>query len=327
MIIEDRIYGRFEITEPVLIDLINTPTVTRLKGISTRGYPEFVDSEVRNNYSRYEHSVGCMLLLRMLGAGIEEQIAGLLHDVSHSAFSHIIDWVFGDPEVQSHQDSILKDYINKSEIPTILQKYGIDASKISCLEESESFGLLERKIPGLCADRLDYSLRDMKYTFKIDVKYFIDNLTVHNNRIVFKSYKPAHEYALAYARCHKHIWAEPSNILRYVVISEFLKKALASKVISYDDFYKDEKQLIEIINTNAEGSLKEEMSRAFGKLHFKQEANGNIRLKTKFRYVDPEFLDNGKVQKVTDVNKDYEKSVKLEAEISSKGFTVSLLND
>jgi HD superfamily phosphohydrolase len=34
-----------------------------------------------------------MLLVRRLGASLEEQIAALLHDVSHTAFSHVIDSV------------------------------------------------------------------------------------------------------------------------------------------------------------------------------------------------------------------------------------------
>lgn len=37
-----------------------------------------------------------MLLNRQLDASMEEQIVALLHDVSHTAFSHVIDYVFDD---------------------------------------------------------------------------------------------------------------------------------------------------------------------------------------------------------------------------------------
>ena len=46
--------------------------------------------------TRYEHSVGVMLLARRVGGGLREQVAALLHDVSHTAFSHVIDHVFHD---------------------------------------------------------------------------------------------------------------------------------------------------------------------------------------------------------------------------------------
>lgn len=53
----------------------------------------------------YDHSMGVFVILRARGAPLEEQIAGLLHDVSHTAFSHVGDWVYG----KENQD---KDYQN-----------------------------------------------------------------------------------------------------------------------------------------------------------------------------------------------------------------------
>lgn len=59
----DKIYGEFEITEPVLLELINSPTLQRLKGIDPAGYFDpFYPGKKR---TRFEHSVGVCLLLRM----------------------------------------------------------------------------------------------------------------------------------------------------------------------------------------------------------------------------------------------------------------------
>lgn len=66
----------------------------RLKGISQFRIPD--KYYFKDNYSRFEHSIGVMVLLGKLGASQEEQIAGLLHDVSHKAFSHVYDWVVVD---------------------------------------------------------------------------------------------------------------------------------------------------------------------------------------------------------------------------------------
>ncbi|MEH6941868.1 HD domain-containing protein [Bacillus sp. JJ722] len=35
------------------------------------------------NVTNFEHSKGVMLLIRILGGSVEEQVAGLLHDVSY----------------------------------------------------------------------------------------------------------------------------------------------------------------------------------------------------------------------------------------------------
>jgi hypothetical protein len=80
MIINDKIYGKVKIEEPVLLKLLKSPSVLRLKNISQFGVPDLYYHF--KNYSRYEHSVGVMILLRKLGATLEEQVAGLLHDVS-----------------------------------------------------------------------------------------------------------------------------------------------------------------------------------------------------------------------------------------------------
>lgn len=76
MKIKDDIYGDFEI-EGVLEELINTKEFQRLKNIHQGGASYLVNPNC--NVSRYEHSIGVMLLIRLLGGRIEEQIAGSLN--------------------------------------------------------------------------------------------------------------------------------------------------------------------------------------------------------------------------------------------------------
>lgn len=95
MIIEDPVYGRWKVEE-VLGELIHSPPVQRLQKIHPGGAAHLVHSAW--NVTRFEHSVGVMLLIRHLGGSLEEQVAGLLHDVSHTAFSHVVDIVVASPE-------------------------------------------------------------------------------------------------------------------------------------------------------------------------------------------------------------------------------------
>lgn len=90
MLISDPLYGEFEING-LLEDLIVSKPVQRLKGIHQAGAGFLVNS--RWTISRFEHSVGVMLLIRQFGGSLQEQVAGLLHDVSHTAFSHVVDVV------------------------------------------------------------------------------------------------------------------------------------------------------------------------------------------------------------------------------------------
>src|SRR5205807_2656177 len=141
---------------PVLEKLINSPSMQRLKKIKQSGLPKSLYIE----FDRFEHSIGVMLILRILGASLEEQIAGLLHDVSHTAFSHLIDWVMGDTLKEDFQDKNHKKFIKSSEIPKILERYGFDVKRVIKIK---SFPLLEQPSPNLCAYRVDYALREFHY--------------------------------------------------------------------------------------------------------------------------------------------------------------------
>ena len=111
MKINDRVYGNQEINEAILLDLINSNSIKRLKDISQIGMPDEYLSF--SGFSRYEHSLGVMILLKRLRANLEEQVAGLLHDISHTPFSHVIDWVIGDPTKEDYQDSIFREFLEK----------------------------------------------------------------------------------------------------------------------------------------------------------------------------------------------------------------------
>ena len=152
---QDRIYGEFHLHESVLIDLIHSQAVQRLHGVLQHGITGLLG--ITRDTSRYEHSLGVMLLVRYLGASLEEQIAALLHDISHTAFSHVIDYVFDGHLEQSYHEIHKETYMAGTDLPDILAGYGYDWHDF--LHE-EHYGLLEQASPALCADRLDYFLRD-----------------------------------------------------------------------------------------------------------------------------------------------------------------------
>ncbi|MBT2713840.1 HD domain-containing protein [Pseudomonas sp. ISL-88] len=85
MKIIDNIYDDYLIDD-ILEELIFSNPVQRLKGVYQGGASYFVNEKW--NVTRYKHSIGVMLLIKKLGGSLEKQIAGLLHDVSHTAFSH-----------------------------------------------------------------------------------------------------------------------------------------------------------------------------------------------------------------------------------------------
>ena len=326
MIIKDLLYGDFDVKEGVLLELIDSYPVQRLKKASQHGFPQEETAITFQTYSRYEHSLGVMLLLRRLGASLEEQVAGLLHDVSHTAFSHIIDWVMGDPTKGDYQDNALSDYIKNSPITSILSKHGYDVDRISGLEDNGQFRLLERRMPDLCADRIDYALRDSHYFFDMNTAGCVGSMVVHDGEIVFGARKAADDFARYYSMCQRDYWSGNEAMLRYHFISMALKEALEKKVISMQDLYKDESYIIGRLRGSKESGIVRSINKGLGKLNFMESVDGEVKLTRKLRHVDPKFLEDGKVYRLSEVDPDYKKAMEEERKRSATVVRVRVLD-
>ena len=92
---KDDIYGWCWEYDPTVCSVIRSPTFRRLDGILQAGTPAllgFLPKEV----TRKSHCLGTMRLVRHCGGSSQEQLAALLHDVTHCAFSHVADLLFQD---------------------------------------------------------------------------------------------------------------------------------------------------------------------------------------------------------------------------------------
>ena len=154
MIVNDAIYGKQKITDKAVLEIINTKAFQRLKGVKQAGITSYILKE--RKITRYEHCLGVYFLLRKFKASREEQIAGLLHDLPHTAFSHVADFVFSEGK-ESYHEKIHKKILADSGVLEILKKHGF---KLERFFDDKNFKLLEQPAPDLCADRLDYFLRD-----------------------------------------------------------------------------------------------------------------------------------------------------------------------
>src|ERR1700735_4222766 len=92
-----------------------------------------------------------MILVQRAGGSVCEQAAALMHDVSHTAFSHVADFVFGGQK--SYREEKRREWMAQSDIPAVLSRHGVDWTDFL---DDERFPLLEQPSPRLCADRLDY---------------------------------------------------------------------------------------------------------------------------------------------------------------------------
>jgi hypothetical protein len=313
---QDKVYGQIEITVPVILDLINSKELQRLKEIDQAGYYE--PYHPGSKHTRFEHSVGVYLLLQKFGASIEEQIAGLIHDVSHSAFSHAVDYALseGSEKEQNHQDNYFEEYVLSSSIPKILEKYGFDVNSI--LDET-IFPLLETQLPDLCADRIDYSLRGLlayKVSEKDKMREILDNLKAENKKWVFKDFDSAYEYAKLFNVLNGGYYSGIETAVMFRRVGDYLKYALDKNYATKEDLYTTDKEVIDKINQNLESDEKlknlwDRMNN--GKGYKNNPDNYDAEVYCKSRIVDPLCWYNGKLKRVSEVEPSWKGIVEQES--------------
>ncbi|XLQ20188.1 MAG: HD domain-containing protein [Candidatus Moraniibacteriota bacterium] len=314
----DKIYGKINITEKVIIEIIESSDFQRLIGIDQAGYFDVYFPGTK--HSRFEHSVGCYILLKKFGASIEEQIAGLIHDISHSAFSHTADYVFDSGRGADHnyQDDIFEDFVRQTKIPEILKKYNYDVDYI--LNEN-NFPLQENELPDLCADRIDYSLRGAFHYIKMNtdkIDYFLDNLKVNNNEWVFNSYEAAFKYAKLFKKLNDIYYSNKETAAMFKRTSDWIKYAAKRNYITHTDLFVTDKEVINQINKHLANDKKlaelwEYMNNSEINICKKGESNCE-QIIVKSRIVDPSFLDGDIIKRISEINREWGSTVNMDKE-------------
>jgi len=310
MHISDRIYGRYSIDSPILLELIHSPPLLRLKNISQMGPPD--PYYHIPNYSRFEHSVGVMLLLKQLGASEAEQIAGLLHDVSHTAFSHVIDWVIGTGHIEDFQDNQHETFVKKTKIPTILKKYGYS---VETIVNYKHFSLLERDVPSLCADRIDYAFREFPIQ---SAQLCFSHLVAFQNRIAFDDEKIAYIFAHEFLSRQINHWGGYEAVTRYNLFSHMLQKALTLKIITMRDFQKTEKIIMKALERSDDSEISATLRLMKNNDLSHMPKNASFTHK-KFRYVDPDVVINHRLVLLSTINTDFKDEIEHARKENEKG--------
>lgn len=330
----DRVYGEFEITEPVILELIESEPLQRLKGVDQGGYrPLWVKPDVevgQYDHSRFAHSVGVYLLLYRFNASVEEQISGLIHDVSHSAFSHCIDYILesGSEKDHKYQDDVFDVYIRDTEIPMILKKHGFDPEYI--LDE-KNFPLREKNLPDLCADRIDYSLKTAVINDEIDAKgkkYILHSLITIDNNWVFRDFESAKKYAELFLNINTVYYSGFTSAVMFRVVGDCIKYSLQCGYISENDLYTTDSLVIEKVKRYLDEDKK--LKVLFDRMNNKVEVTNNsdsfdASVFCKSRVVDPLFMKGKEIKRVSQVDSNLGKIIKRELE--PKQYFLKFKND
>ena len=219
----------------ILYKLVNSKTLTRLKWIGQNGGLNYAPSPqgIVSKTSRYDHSVGAMILTLQVGGTVDEAIAALLHDVIHTAFSHVIDFVVGSAGVsyhENHKDRLLEQF--QDELKSLLGDNWKDY-----LNES-LWPLIKANNP-FAIDIADYTARDAVVFGFCDVetvRKMSKKLQVDNSRHLVTVDKETSEWWSNLASVvNKEVYTAPWNFAMNHCLAMALKDSIASSTVLMSD--------------------------------------------------------------------------------------------
>lgn len=230
-------YGTIQ-AHPVILELLETPAMKRIKEVRQYGVVHYLIPQ-RFEYTRFNHSVGVWALLKLKGAGLEEQIAGLLHDASHTVFSHVGDQLFkNNSDQSSYQDNIHEWFLRKMGVSEVLAKYGITLEQV--LHKNGDHRALECDLPDVCADRLEYNLQGGLLTGMMtedEVMELVRDAQFDGEKWYFTNSRLAAKLGEASLYNTKYVWGGVDTHIIDVWAAEALQRALDIKLLTLDDVH------------------------------------------------------------------------------------------
>ena len=207
-------------------------------------------------YSRLDHSVGVALIIWNFTRDKTQTIAGLLHDVSTTVFSHVSDFRKGDALTQtSTEEPTTKMILSDSALCKLLESDGIEPKDVV---DYHIYPIADNEIPSLSADRLEYMYPsglalDGSWTFEEIAKTYNDLIILKNEEnkeeLGFKTIEMAELYCKKFCMIG-HILQLNENKLSLQLLSQIMSKAVELDVLQEEDFMTlSESKIIEKIES------------------------------------------------------------------------------
>lgn len=327
---EQSVWGPEKVDDPIIKKLLDFKVMQRIKKVDQSGPTPYFG--LVPFFSRYEHCVGVWALLKKAKVSRQEQIVGLLHDASHTAFSHIADHLFrgGEKHKHSYQDEIHVWYLKRMGVEPLTREVGLTGSRLD--PDSPEYKALERPLPQLCADRIHYNIHTGVLFKKItsdEAKLIVQNLHYEKDQWFFKTLKAAQKFAYLPLYFTQNLWGSPLNCAFYHYFTEILKRALSLKIITKDEFhFGTDPELLEKLKSSKDEQIQRLLKYCQDiQKHYKVvlASLGDFQSKPKFRGVDPLVcLEGQPCQMLTQIDPVFKKEFNRVMAWCKKGYGVKL---
>jgi uncharacterized protein len=305
---------------PAFIDrYICLPLLQRLQGIGllcgTDWTPLYHN---RFFYSRFEHSIGVALIVWNFTHDRAQTLAGLFHDISTPAFSHVNDFRRGDALYQQVTELDNKRMIDENkELRLLLAEDGLSSD---CIHDYHQYPVCDNEIPHLSADRLEYMfpsgmILDGSWDMESFKRVYTDICVMKNEvgipELGFNNPELAAEYCIRCCQVGLEL-QKNENKLALSLLGKIITVAVAVGIVSESDcFSLSEHDLLSVFSSAAEKNYRSEFGvlfRTFTRMRSIIHSDVPlpscycVSLAVKKRYIDPLVMTESGPVRITKVH-------------------------
>ena len=247
-----------------LLKYLNAPELQRLDHVSMVSLDYNHLYELSNFNSVFTHSIAVALIIWHFTHDKKQTLAGLFHDIASPSFKHAVDYLNGDSETQESIEDRTGEIIRNSRpIMRQLKRDQILAGEVS---DYHLYPIADNPVPGLAADRLEYTLSNGLFLFNTwtfdQIKTFYQNLTILKNEqnldeLGFTNVDVCQEFVITslplFASYHSD-----KNRATLQFIADILRSMIHEGLLSLDDLYlMSEREIIDWILSCGDKTLSE----------------------------------------------------------------------
>ena len=252
-------------------------------------------------FSSLDHSIAVALIVWHFTHDKKQTLSGLFHDIATPVFKHCVDFLNGDYMTQESTEDLTTEMIkNSKEIMTLLKR---DKINIEEVDNYHLYPIADNDTPKLSADRLEYSLSNALFTYKLldfeSIKEIYDDIEIQSNEeneieLGFRTKKIARNFVKVTSRLSV-IYREDRTRYSMQLLADILKRLNNENKISKEDLYElKESDVISIIENSKYNNIFNIWKNAKKVKISKKEPKDvyYVHHGAKVRYIDPLF--NGK---------------------------------
>lgn len=318
-----------------LLKYIAAPEIQRLSGVTPYcGIDQSGIYNFANSHTIFDHSIGVALITWRFTHDKRQTLAALFHDIASPAFKHCIDFLNGDYETQESTEERTSEIIrNSRSIMRQLKRDGILAGEIS---DCRLFPIVDNDIPGLSADRLEYTLSNGYFTYETwtldQVKRFIDDITILKNEndideLGFRDLTTCKEFVLGSLTLFEEYRSDNCRTIMQF-IADIIKSMELRDYLTLDDLYTmSEREVVDWILSCGDKTLTEafrQLQRAtcvYSSNTIKKDRYC-VSVKTKTRYIIPLVQGDSEVgpSRIVDLSRHTARAIKKYLDAKSSKY-------